>query len=250
MSVSNIFASATENLKETEEKILGPQYDYTKSIKTPGELGMSSKGSLASMGRNISGLIAYTELLVTGKTKASKTGQPLGNKFFLQTGAKCKDKSTGSIVDRYIYINNVPDGSIPFITSGMDVNFTTFRGLVPGTMSNVAKINPLQILQSFVAGTNPDCQPLTMETITSNNIKGRDTKHVTTVDIQNMSPCWFSNKKNPITNERCREAFSNLENSYSEYSNDNIEELITNLYFSSLGVLGLYILFKLYEKKM
>lgn len=246
MSVSNIFESATENLKETEEKILGPQYDYTKSIKTPSELGMSSKGSLASMGRNISGLIAYTELLVTGETKASKTGKPLGNKFFLQTGAKCKDKSSGSIVDRYIYINNVPDGSIPFITSGMDVNFTTFRGLVPGTLSNVSKINPLQMLQSFTMGTNPECQPLTMETITSNNNKSRETKHVTTLDIQSMSPCWFFDKKNPVTNERCREAFSNLENSYS---NDNIEELITKLYFSSLGILGLYILLKLYERK-
>lgn len=245
MSDFNIFESVTNNLKSTEEKILGPQYDYTKNIKSPGELGMSSKGSLDSLGRNINGLISYVELLVTGKTKASKTGQPLGNKFFLYTGAKCKDKKSGNIVDRYIYINNVPDGSIPFITSGMGTNFTTFRGLVPGTMSNVAKINPLQMLQSFTTGTNPECQSLTMETISTLNLKNRDTKYVTTLDIKNMSPCWFLDKTNPTTGEKCREAFSTIEQAYQ----DDTEEIITQLYFSSIGILGIYILLKLFEKK-
>ena len=233
MSSFNIFESVTDNLKTTEEKILGPQYDYTKNIKTPSEMGMSDKGSLDSLGRNINGLISYVELLVTGKTKASKTGQPLGNKFFLYTGAKCKDKASGNMVDRHIYINNVPDGSIPFITSGMGVNFTTFRGLVPGTMSNVARINPLQILQSFTSGTSPECQSLTMETISTTNIPSRDTKYVTTVDIQNMSPCWFLNKTNPVTGDKCRETFTTLENSYSDYTNET-DEIITQLYVSSL----------------
>lgn len=248
MSDFNIFESVSNNLKETEEKILGPQYDYTKNIKSPDQLGMSSKGSLASLGRNISGMISYVELLVTGKTKASKTGQPLGNKYFLYTGAKCKDKKSGNKVDRYIYINNVPDGSIPFITSGMDGNFTTFRGLVPGTMSNVSKINPLQMLQAFTSGGNPDCQPLTMETIDINNISRRDTKDVTISDIKNMSPCWFLNKTNPVTKQKCRELFSNIENNHNNYP-DETEELITQLYFSSLGILGIYILLKLFEKK-
>ena len=54
-------------------------------------------------------------MLVTGKGRASKTGKPLGNKFFLKTGGQCNpiDKK-GNTVDRYLYINNVPDGSIPF----------------------------------------------------------------------------------------------------------------------------------------
>lgn len=249
MSDFNIFDSVTNNLKNTEEKILGPQYNYTDNIKTPQEMGMGDKGSLDSLGRNISGLISYVELLVTGKTKASKTGQPLGNKFFLYTGAKCKDKASGESVDRYIYINNVPDGSIPFITSGMGVNFTTFRGLVPGTMSNVSRINPLQMLQSFMTGTNPECQKVTMETISNLNIKSKDSKYLTTVDIKNMSPCWFIDKINPVTGSKCRETFSTLDNSYTNYPYDDTEELITQLYFSSIGVLGIYILLKLFEKK-
>lgn len=248
MSDFNLFKSVSDNLKETETKILGPQYDYVKNIKSPSEMGMSSKGSLTTLAKNISGLVSYVELLVTGKTKASKTGQPLGNKFFLLTGAKCKDKNSGESVDRYIYINNVPDGSIPFITSGMDMNFGEFRGLVPGTMSNVSKINPLQILQAFTSGGNPECQSLTMETIDVNNVKRRDTKYVTTNDIVNMSPCWFLNNINPVTKKKCKESFSTMENNYADYSNET-EEVITQLYFSSLGILGIYILLKLFENK-
>jgi hypothetical protein len=245
----NVFADVTKNLKETEEKILGPQYDYVKNIKTPSELGMSGKGSFAALGRDIKGLIGYTELLVTGNSSASKTGKPLGNKFFFKTGAKCKDKLTGNSVDRYIYVNNVPDGSIPFITSGLDVNFTTFKGLVPGTMSNLAHINPLQILQSFMTGTNPECQSITMETIDVNNVLSRDTKYVTTIDIESMSPCWFSDKKNPVTKETCREAFSNILDTSSDISHDISEDIISKLYFSTLGIFGIYILIKLFEKK-
>ena len=129
----------------------------------------------------------------------------------------------------------------------MGINFTTFRGLVPGTMSNVSKINPLQILQSFASGSNPECQPITMETINVNNIKSRDTKHVTTVDIKNISPCWFLDKKNPVTNERCREAFSNIEDENDTH--DLNDEIISKLYFSSLGIFGFYILIKLFENK-
>jgi len=84
--VSNIFKSVTKDLNATQEKILGPEYDYVKQIKTPSELKMSEKGTFDALGKNVSGMMSYVDLLVTGKSKASKTGQPLGNKFFLKTG--------------------------------------------------------------------------------------------------------------------------------------------------------------------
>ena len=43
---------------------------------------------------------------------ASKVNGPMGNKFFLKTGAKCKDTQSGKKVDRFMYVNNVPDGQI------------------------------------------------------------------------------------------------------------------------------------------
>ena len=34
------------------------------------------------------------------------------------------DTETNQEVDRYIYVNNVPQGNVPFISSGLGVNFT------------------------------------------------------------------------------------------------------------------------------
>lgn len=249
---TNIFQEVLTNAKAAEEKYIGPDYPYYKYIKTPSEIGMSGKGSLSQLGKDINGLIGYVELLVSGGGKASATGQPLGNKFFLKTGGKCTDKSTGQEVDRYIYINNVPAGNIPFISSGVGVNFTAFKGLIPGTISNLNAFNPMEMFQAFLSGSKPDCQELTMETIDIYNNKSTESHFVTLVDIRNMDQCIFPNKTNPITGEKCRETFSNLKNTNTNTDNDLYYKIpkdpISQLYFASLGVLGVYILYKIMLK--
>jgi hypothetical protein len=117
----------------------GEPYDYAKNIRSPSEIGMSDKGTIPQLGRNVNGFMAYQELLVSGKSKASVTNQPLGNKFFVNTGAQCNAKDTCtkddsgietcSETNRYIYINNVPSGRIPFLSGSSGVNFSGFRGL-------------------------------------------------------------------------------------------------------------------------
>jgi len=248
--MSNIFTEVLSNAKGAEEKYIGPDYPYYKYIKTPSEIGMSGSGSLSQLGKDIDGLINYVELLVSGGGKASATGQPLGNKFFLKTGGKCKDKATGQDVDRYIYINNVPVGNIPFISSGVGVNFSEFKGLIPGTISNLNALNPMEIFQSFLEGSKPDCQELTMETIDIYNNKSTESHFVTLIDIENMDPCIFPNKKNPITQNKCREAYTNLnENSNSCKTYYKMQkDTLTQVYFASLGVLGLYILYGIMAK--
>lgn len=247
--MSNLFDQLGGDINKLQTSVLGPDYSYVKQIKNPGELKMSSTGSLTTLGNNISGLVEYTRLLVSGNSKASRTGGPLGNKFFLETGASCNDVTSGGMeAKRHIYINNVPDGNIPFISAGMGTNFKDLKGLVPGTMSNVAKINPLQMLQSFTIGSTPDCKPIQMQTINSSNVKGMDTKHVAVLDIKNMSPCWFPNKINPETKERCSESFSNM--NFSHYNMpDKYDEIISKMYISVMSVFGFYILIKLLEKK-
>ncbi len=143
--MSDFFTEVVDDLDGLQQKLLGPDYEYYKQIKAPTFMGMSSNGDLGTMANDIKGLISYTQLLVEGGGNASIVPRPLGNKFFLKTGAKCKDIATNNEVDRSIYINNIPDGSIPFISSGLGVQFTNFRGLVPGMMSNVSAINPLEI---------------------------------------------------------------------------------------------------------
>jgi len=251
---NNIFQDVLKNAKAAEEKYIGPDYPYYKYIRTPSEIGMSSQGSLSALGKDIEGLIAYVEILVSGGGKASATGKPLGNKFFLKTGGKCTDKATGQEVDRHIYINNVPQGNIPFISSGLGVNFSEFKGLIPGTISNLNAFNPMELFQSFLMGAKPACQELTMETIDIYNNRSTESHFVTLVDIQNMDPCIFLDKKNPITNDRCRETFQNLSNSQNIDNNECYtcykmpKDPLSQVYFGSLGILGIYILYGVMSK--
>ena len=253
--MSNLFEEVINDAQGVEERLLGPTYPYYKNIKTPSEIGMSDKGSIQQMAKDIDGLINYVELLVTGKSKASSTGGALGNKFFLKTGAKCAaidnctnsdDISTCQKTDRYIYINNVPEGNIPFISSGLGVNFSEFKGLIPGAMGNLNVLNPFAIMRAFLSGSTPPCQQITMETIDINNNKSSESHYVTLTDITNMDACSFSKGKNPISGANCKETFQNnlLENASPVMSDDYIEQL----YFASLAAIGIYILYRLMEK--
>jgi hypothetical protein len=243
--MTTIFEEVLTNAKAAEEKYMGPDYPYYKYIKTPSDIGMSGKGSLSTLGKDIEGLVSYVELLVSGNGKASATGKPLGNKFFLQTGAKCTDKATSQDVDRYIYIDNVPAGNIPFISSGLGVNFSEFKGLIPGTISNLNAFNPMTMFQAFLSGSKPDCQEITMETIDIYNNRSTESHFVTLIDIQNMDPCIFSTKKNPVTGNKCKESFGNINNK-THYTIPN--DILSQAYFASLGLLGIYILYRIMVK--
>jgi len=245
----NMFQEVLQDPKAAQEKYIGPDYPYYKYIKTPSQIGMSSEGSLNALGKDITGLVSYVELLVSGKGKASATGKPLGNKFFLKTGGKCKDKATEQEADRYIYINNVPSGNIPFISSGAGVNFSEFKGLIPGTISNLNAFNPMDMFQAFLSGSKPDCQELTMETIDIYNNRSTESHFVTLVDIQNMDQCIFPDKKNPLTGEKCKETFTNINNTPARYKYYKIpDDPIAKLFFACIGFLIIYILYRIMVK--
>jgi hypothetical protein len=277
----NIFQDSINNATCLQDSLMGPTYPYWKNIRNPAELGMSDKGSISVMAKDVAGLINYVEVLVTGSGKASKTGKPLGNKFFLKTGAKCMDGKK-NLQDRYIYVNNVPLGNVPFISSGMGTNFKDLRGLLPGTMSNLNALNPFEVIQGFSAGGTPPCQPITLQTINTDNKVSSETRYVTTLDLQGMDPCNFGNGKNPVTGKSCRQAFGNI-NEYNypnEYYNDDEYESddhsessddedydysvnekedtdsllslpkdpIVQIYLACLGILGIYILYRIMTK--
>jgi len=226
--MGDMFNSILSGAGNVRDSFLGPGYDYYKSINAPSEMGMSENGSLGTLANNISGLISYVEVLVSGKGNASKTGGPLGNKFFLKTAAKCKETTIDKFkrdrankekkkeeekdvkkVDRYIYINNVPDGTIPFISAGMGgASFGSLKGLIPGAIGNLGALNPSQMFASFSMGSYPDCAPITMETVNNDNQRGTETRHLALIEVEDMNPCWFSNRVNPVSGKSCREVFT------------------------------------------
>jgi hypothetical protein len=198
-------------------------YNYAANIRTPGALGMSPNGSLAALGRDITGLIDYTKFLVEGTGKASATGRPLGNKYFIKTLGTCSAKDSEKPVNRYIYINNIPIGNIPFISESIGGKFKSFRGLIPGMLSNMEVFNPVTIERGFTAGSMPSCRAITMETVDTNNRIGTETQYVADVDIESIDACLFKNRTNPITNAKCVEVFNNINASPYYSSKNNIE---------------------------
>lgn len=261
-------AKTPGGLSALEEKILGPSYDYAGHIKSPSELDMRSDGNFGAIADNVGGLLAYVDVLVGGHgdlacgTKnldGSDYCSPLGNQFFLDTPVKCKDVATKRKVTRSIYINNIPDGSIPLITDMTGVSFDDFKGIMPGIMSNIAQIKPMQILNAFVSGPSAACQKITMPTMDANNVAGVDHRYVTNIDISNMPKSWFNNGVPPKSSYNLKEGFSNNDDiqdvtssslpytkvDYSKMPND----IVIRFYYSTLGLLGLYILLRLMLRK-
>lgn len=248
------FDKLGDSVVNTKEKLLGPSYDYIANIRLPSEMGMSSKGDLRTLGKDIEGLAAYLQVLVSGGGPASKARGPMGNRFFLETGANCKARqnddgspSEPRDVSRYIYINNIPQGHIPLISSGVGANFTEFRGLVPGVLENLNAFNPVSMFAALTGGMTPDCRLLEMEEVDSNNNSTFAKHFVTDTDIETMDACWFMKKggkrMNPITNEMCRMTFMNMDGT-TGMEPIIPKDMVSQGIFASLGVLGIYIAFK------
>lgn len=257
--MSNLFQEILDDADKVEEELLGPSYSYSSKIKSPQQIGMSSDGSLGAIVDDVGGLISYVELLVTGNCSgggskcASTTGGPLGDSFFLKTGAKCK-ASDGSEQTRYIYINNIPTGDIPFISSALGHNFTTFEGLIPSVIQDLGEMNPFDIFKGFLMGSMPACQQVTLNTTptSQNNNKTSQTEYLVTSDIKGLNPCFFTNKENPVSGKKCSEGFENTIadlNSYLEKINKNPKsDPFFHIYILGISFILIYIIYCLMRK--
>lgn len=223
---SGFFADITKGVQNIEQSFLGPDYEYWNKIKNPTDLGMSGDGNLDALAKDVAGLIGYVELLVAGGGPASKEPGPLGNKFFLKTPSKCKTPE-GNTVNRWIYINNVPTGNIPFISSLLNENFPDFRGLVPGVMENIGKINPITLFKSFMIGSDPSCVQVTMPVSPTNmnQFQTTETQYVLASDAANL------------------QGFQTMFEDNNKIKSNIPDGIVPKLYFTALGGLLLYILY-------
>jgi len=217
-------------------------YPYSKYIKSPEKLGASP--SPKALSTDIKALISYVEVLVSGESKAQNVS-PLGNKYFMDTGGKCKD-SAGVEHPRYVYINNIPDGSIPLLSSAMGQKMSSF-GLVPGVLGNIAYINPSKIFSAFDKET--PCQQIKMPIRDILNRTSEEEKYVNNSDIKDYNPCWFSITKNskkskskrinPVTGAECKEGMT---------TRTMHDDSMIKMYKMSVYLLGAYLLFRLVQK--
>lgn len=225
--MSNFFEDVVTDLDGLQENLLGPSYKYWEQIKTPEELGMSKDGNLDAIANDVTAMMKYTQFLIAGGGASTVDG-PIGDRFFLRTGAKCTDEATGNRVNRSIYIDNIPSGKIPFISGALGANFTSLEGLLPGTVFGLAKINPLAIFQAFMTGTNPSCQAITLPVRNVNNVNSVQTEFLVDADIRNISPCLFTDLKNPLSGETMNGCNTNNTGYLSSTVDNKITEPIPN----------------------
>ena len=207
-----------------------PTYPYQQFIKTPTELGSSTRGNLDTLKNDIDVLVAYKDVLLSGDSKAQTISTPLGNKFFMKTGSNCKD-SNGNKHPRYVFVNNIPDGSSIFGGSG----------LVPGVLGNIESMDPTKLMNAF--DMKSECQEITLEVRDNDNVVGTETHHVNNMDIEDYNPCWFATRVNPVTKASCSQGMTTR----TPYNNK--PDQLLQLYFTGIAAVGVYLLFNVLYKK-
>jgi|APCry1669190591_1035303.scaffolds.fasta_scaffold37373_2 hypothetical protein len=222
-----------------QNKAVTASYPYQNYIKTPSQMGSSTKGDSTTITNNIVALADYVNVLLEGDSDAQTLGKGhvLGNSYFYNTGGTCTAPD-GTTQNRYIYINNRPDGKIPLIPSSN----STYKGLVPGILEDLSYMDPTELLSAF--NSSSDCQEITMDTYDINNVRSSQSYYVNNDDIAKYDACWFPNGKNPVTGETCVEVMS-TRRKYSMISND----IWLQTYMYGITALSCYLLYALIYKK-
>lgn len=224
-----------------ENKTVTVPYPYQNYIKTPGQIGSSTKGDSTTITNNILGLTSYIQVLLDGSSNAQTTGtQPLGNSYFYNTGGTCTAPD-GTTQNRYIYINNRPDGEIPLIPAD-----SSLKGLVPGILEDLTYMDPTELLSAFDSST--DCQEISMDVYDINNVKTTQSYYVNNDDIAKYNECWFPNGQNPVTGIKCTEIDIELMSTRRKYSTIS-NDIWLQTYMYGITALSCYLLYALIYKK-
>ena len=183
-------------------------------------MGVTVGSSLSNVSNGVAGIFSYVKLLVEGKSNASTTGDVLGNKFFLGTEENCINQNTNKKEKRTLYFDNVPSGTMG-ISKDTGGNLSGFRGLIPGAVEDVMAIGKIDFFGAFTQTGVPKCLPVKLITIDVNNKKSNDTQLVTVDDINEISPCNFVSRTNPVNGNVCtRQGFAMPDDDTNEDKNN------------------------------
>tara|TARA_B110001452_G_scaffold28929_1_gene22757 strand:- start:6965 stop:7744 length:780 start_codon:yes stop_codon:yes gene_type:complete len=213
----------------------------------------------------VGGLFNYADTLICDPKKgiAANCDGILGNKYVLETDNKCKDGST-----LYKYVDNVSDGG-NILTGGRP---SICNGLIPSALGSATKINALGILNSFIADPKPECMKVNLKChlVNKKNLARSYTGPSGAVslskeDVKNLGACDFVNNTHPIYGGVCptRQGFDNLNKNPVDLNNLNLKDLgltdldinkedndiLINLYYLSISLALLFILYKFMYKK-
>jgi len=164
--------SALQNIQKTVTQytpnmtsIMGPKYDYAAQLPTPGDVGVRpGDGSWSGIQGAMGGVDYYSDTIGFGENHGfakdlCASQNPLGLKFFLNTGIPC---SNGQ--DMYEYINTIPK-DLPG-RLGAEIQNTLhvrLRGLAPGIFQDAASaLDPAPMFNSVMNSGFARCRKVTL----------------------------------------------------------------------------------------
>lgn len=241
--------STLELKSNTDNLSAFPKYNYGSFIDSTSELGVTSEvgdgNGINQISKNMGALIDYIDnVLITGNGSGNKGyslsdpnlgNHPLGNAYFYSSGLNCIDPDTKKSIPAYMYMNNVPLGNIPLISSlagGKD--FQNLRGLIPGMFEDLEGFDPNEFLAALEIGEQSQCvyPELPVTNISKDGNKYNDdnnglprTYYENDPDSNTkksrpmfksyaklIDPCLFKLQENKHTNppKQCNEPFSNI----------------------------------------
>ena len=134
---------------------LGEDFDYIGAFNNPRDCspGPCMGESGGKIMDNLKGTLKYGNALLFHSDsddlrRVQKNPGVLGNKYFINSGIDCKTPE-GDTVSRHIYVDNRPTGNIPFINQLVGDGGLP-KGLIPGLLSNVERLNPVKLLSALV----------------------------------------------------------------------------------------------------
>lgn len=276
--------SATSEITALVKALEGPDYSYIKAMKTPGELGAGIKAG--DVNANLNAINDYVNVLISGSGPARQgsSSEPIGDRYFLNTGAKCKavnivdncaasadgcptvGEGDASLVPRFTVINNIPSGKnslFPDKLSSTGTAFDSFEGILPGIVDDIVEFNPAAMFSAFLLPPYPQCADVAIDVNTGDGVSGgvdynfeSVSRHVILSEIAKLDPCIFTSKDgkrvNPVTNAVCKEGFANLSDAYHRLPPQKAvvpKDPSVRIYILLVSLFASYILFKLLFKQ-
>ena len=185
--------------------------------------------------QNVGGLFKYTASLVYNPSMAlsRECDKKLGNKYLQKTGTKCKDKNSGQLRDRYVYINNMDTVNV---ITGRSSNNGSSGGIIPAAISSTTRLNPIGILSAISEDATPICESIKVKCHVLNDkqqlYKGKSPEvYIASDEIEDI-----------IRSNNKVESFSNLNTNKKNNKGDEF-------YYILLSSILLYLIYKLIHKK-
>lgn len=159
-----------------------PDYSFADELPFPDQIGVRRGGSLDDVGRAVSGIAFYSDMIGFGGPSTGMTANlpvrpfPMGVNYFTRTQTKC---SNGA--DMWVYINGIPKGDMfgqKVAEALRRLNMPNLRGLAPGILEDARDgLNPVPIANAVFGTGYAKCKEVTLPVGTHNgslrNVDGK-----------------------------------------------------------------------------